>query len=493
MPAPNVPESPNAELEKFERERVRRKLRNQLFGEPPQPLKISRFEVIERLGQGAWGVVYACFDPDLHREVAVKLVAASLDQGQILSEARALARLTHPNVLTVYETGVHEGVPFIVSEFVRGGTLRAWLAEQRTPEELTRVLRAIAVGLHAAHQRGLVHRDVKPENVLIGLDGRPRVADFGLAVTSSDPSPGAAGTPRYMAPEQLRGAMPDPLSDQYAYCVMAYEALFGNLPSEQQPDRTHPFRAWAPLLLRGSANAAESRFPSLGELIAALDQTAPKPRRLARTALLGIAAGSLVVAAVATAYSWGSGKPQQLSSRLEEETEETEEPAPSSKPVAPVPSNSGPDVEYIARIAVEKMNRGQWQECVDYLQKNRRAPFLSALQIDCARKASTAALRSACKQHTASFGDVMDGCTDTDLKAYEHREKGDYAACVRALYPMDWTSQRNLLLSDCASLWSTKEGVLLACRFGHKNKDTPINVQRCPSDEEFGVVLNEPK
>jgi hypothetical protein len=264
---------------------------------------------------------------------------------------------------------------------------------------------------------------------------------------------------------------------------MAYEALFGNLPSEQQPDRTHRFRAWAPLLLRGAANAPESRFPSLGELIAALDQAAARP--LPRAAL-AIAGSTLVVAAVAAAYLWGSGKQPPKLSRWE-----VEKPATRSTTSAPASSNSAASVEYLARRAAEKMNHGQWQECLNVLQENPGSAFLSAMQVDCARKVSSAELRTACKQHKTSFGDLLDGCTETDLQAFAHKEKGDYPACVRALYALDWSSQRNILLTDCAFHWNTKEAFLLSCRYAQKSPDSPINATKCPSAEEFGVVFNE--
>lgn len=285
----------------IEQQRVRAELKARLFGIAPEPIYVERFEIRRRLGAGAMGVVYAAFDPKLQREVALKILN-SVSPGErdpLLHEAQALARLSHPNVLQVYEVGLFQGAPYIVSELVVGGTLRAWLNES-TPRPALRVLRLLidaGRGLLAAHQRGLIHRDIKPENVLIGVDERPRVADFGLAgslgaapISITHPS-GASGqvvgTLRYMAPEQMRGERSDPLSDQFSFCFMAFEVLFDRLPFGDDTSLVaidagvlvqvlddHPAQPVLPVLRRGLCASPQGRFPSMVELLAALDEVA---------------------------------------------------------------------------------------------------------------------------------------------------------------------------------------------------------------------------
>src|SRR5258707_610263 len=213
------------------------------------------------------GVVYAAYDPELDRKVAVKLLRAEADtksnaraaQARLLREAQAMARLSHPNVISVHDVGALGTQVFIAMEFVEGKTLTRWLKEKPlTPREIVQTFLQAGKGLAAAHAAGLVHRDFKPDNVLIGNDGRIKVLDFGLAravedvvgdaptlppqvVASGLSTPrqlearltrsGAfLGTPAYMAPEQLLGKTIDARADQFSFCVALYEALYGERP-----------------------------------------------------------------------------------------------------------------------------------------------------------------------------------------------------------------------------------------------------------------------
>ncbi|MCX4239476.1 serine/threonine-protein kinase [Paraliomyxa miuraensis] len=314
-------------------------IRAQLFAGPRQPVSIGRFTITQRVGQGGMGTVYAAFDPQLERKVAIKVVRElGGDQQEIERarrslerEARAAAGLTHPNVVTVYESGRHGDGFYVAMEFVEGRTLRQWLElRRRSWQEIVTTFIGAGRGLQAAHAAGLVHCDFKPGNVLIGRDDRPQVADFGLVrwvESRSEPSmelspshtmegsPGTlqtsiAGTPRYMAPEQRRGLSISPRCDQFSYCVALYEALLGALPYErdeamdfEQPGalgRAHvgvrlPRRLVRALLV-GLALAPERRHPTMSALVDELERALASRRRRkwwALGAVLAAATGGL--------------------------------------------------------------------------------------------------------------------------------------------------------------------------------------------------------
>ncbi|HEY0133233.1 MAG TPA: serine/threonine-protein kinase, partial [Nannocystis sp.] len=207
---------------------------------PPLQTRLGRFMLLQLLGQGGMGVVYTAWDELLDRRVALKLLRTGHDgdaQARILHEAKGLARLSHPNVVQIYEVSASGGRLFIAMEYIAGNTLRAWTDEQRRAGADPRVLLDMYIqagrGLAAAHAQGLVHRDFKPDNVLVGEDGRARVVDFGLVtIRHAAPdvhAPGGAppaidarltadgavhGTPAYMPPEQFAGLAADARSDQ---------------------------------------------------------------------------------------------------------------------------------------------------------------------------------------------------------------------------------------------------------------------------------------
>src|SRR4051794_14361160 len=165
-------------------------------GELPTGARIGRYVVLENVGSGAMGSVYAAYDPELDRKIALKLLKGSAlagalnptGQARLLREAKAMGRLAHPNVIAVHDAGVFEGQVFLAMEFCAGGTLRSWLGDApRTWREILDVFIAAGRGLAAAHAAGLVHRDFKPDNVLLDREGRPRVVDFGLAREASTP------------------------------------------------------------------------------------------------------------------------------------------------------------------------------------------------------------------------------------------------------------------------------------------------------------------
>ena len=235
---------------------------------------IGRYRVLERLGAGAMGVVYAAYDPKLDRKIAIKLLRPDDSKGdqarrqeRLVREAKAIARLSHPNVVSVFDVGVHDGQVFLAMEHLSGGTLRDWVnAQKRSWREVVKMFIDVGHGLGAAHAEGLIHRDFKPDNALLDKRGKPKVVDFGLvrltgtaldapAAGSGDDAAAAAdalasisgvaisltaltrtgsitGTPAYMAPEQFLGRPIDARTDQFAFGVALYEALYGERPFE---------------------------------------------------------------------------------------------------------------------------------------------------------------------------------------------------------------------------------------------------------------------
>ena len=234
------------------------------FDAPPMPgATIGRYTILAKVGAGGMGVVYRALDPSLDREVALKLVRPARMRGKggeehrarLLQEARALAKLQHPNVIRIYDVGEHEGGVFFAMEFAQGKDASQWIAlEAPAWTRILAVFRAAGRGLAAAHGAGLVHRDFKPANILVGDDFRVRVLDFGLAraaqdIRGSDRAPDdefaevqtadgvVVGTPAYMAPEQLQGLPADGRSDQFAFCVSLWECLFDELPYKGRTPR----------------------------------------------------------------------------------------------------------------------------------------------------------------------------------------------------------------------------------------------------------------
>ncbi len=225
-------------------------VRHDVVAEWTPGARIGRYALEARIGRGGMGAVWRAYDAELSRAVALKRVHAGAgddERARLVREARVAAQLQHPNVVAVYEVGEERGEPFLAMELVDGETLARWLETSRSTPTIVGVLVQAGRGLAAAHAQGLVHRDFKPQNVLVDRNGRVRVADFGLAraeglaVGERVPADGRAlssltetgtlsGTPAYIAPELVEGARPDARSDQYAFAVTAFEALYGRHP-----------------------------------------------------------------------------------------------------------------------------------------------------------------------------------------------------------------------------------------------------------------------
>ncbi len=295
---------------------------------------IGRYLVLDPLGAGAMGVVLEAYDPELDRRVAIKLLrtdgsagdAASDGVRRLQAEARALARLSHPHVVAVHDVGRFGDEVFIAMELVRGPTFAAWLrAATRPLASVLEVLLAAGDGLAAAHAAGVIHRDFKPDNVIVADDGRARVTDFGLAraapgdalaladaptrALATTRTGAIAGTPAYMAPELFAGAAADEATDVWSFCVTAFEALAGRRPWQardlaelrQQIARPVTWRDGEvpprirEAVLRGLEPERARRWPAMAPLLAAL-----RPRR-ARSRALPLA----VIAAIATVGTAG--------------------------------------------------------------------------------------------------------------------------------------------------------------------------------------------
>lgn len=270
--------------DRIDRDRTRGAVMRGLFGRKIEPTRIDRFEVAGTVGQGAMGRVYAARDPKLQRQVAIKVVREAGDgadaaarRDNLLAEARAMARLQHPNVVTVFEAGRTDDDVYLAMELVGGATLRRWAArdEVSDAQRLGAVV-DMARGLAAAHDIELIHRDLKPDNVVVDEGGRARITDFGLALTQDETTSGTdetAGTPAYMAPELRRGESATALSDQYAFCVTAWEVLTGARPGDDGDASTHPLPAWLrPILERGMHDEPAARWPSMHALTARLQR-----------------------------------------------------------------------------------------------------------------------------------------------------------------------------------------------------------------------------
>jgi serine/threonine protein kinase/tetratricopeptide (TPR) repeat protein len=319
---------------------------------------VGRYVLLEKLGEGGMGVVYAAFDRELARKVALKFISVAANASQaadelpantakiespeqlwhrlLLREAQAMAKLAHPNILPIYDVGYHGTNIYVAMEFVAGHTLRQWFSlTQRSWQEVLTVMIAAGEGLYAAHQAGLIHRDFKPDNLLIGLDGRVRVFDFGLVkesrektslerfgssdllaatteretVFTSDSGSSLAtvddilGTPSYMAPEQYDVDQTTVASDQFSYCVAFFEALYRQKPFVGEgiagirkavlrgeitwPSKSHKVPKWLRrVLVRGLSADPLQRFGSMHELLAALDQL-PRLRQQRGLAIAG--------------------------------------------------------------------------------------------------------------------------------------------------------------------------------------------------------------
>ncbi len=330
---------------------------------------VGRYVVIDRLGAGGMGVVYRAIDPQLERMVALKLLRfgehddVASQHARLLREAQALARVRHPNVVTVHDVGVEDGRVHVAMELIEGQTLGQWLrAEPRAWARVLEVFVQAGRGLAAAHEERLVHRDFKPDNVMLTDRGRVVVMDFGLA-RGNDPSPDSepdriegpenlllsteitrvgtlVGTPAYMSPEQLAGRSADLRSDQFAFCVALFEGLYGERPYQAdgvmalvlaitngqmtEPPASVRVPGWLDRIVRrGLRSEPADRWPSMDALLDAL--TDPPSRRRRRRLLQGGAVLGVGVT-LALAVAWAQ-RPDERCTGAQERLSGTWDPA----------------------------------------------------------------------------------------------------------------------------------------------------------------------
>jgi serine/threonine protein kinase/DNA-binding beta-propeller fold protein YncE len=266
---------------------------------------VGGYQILEQIGRGGMATVFKAYQTGLSRFVAIKALPAFYAEDRAFrerfqNEAMAIARLRHPNILAVYDYGEVEGVPYIVTELATGGTLSALLGSPLSPAEALNLLRPIAAALDYSHARGIIHRDIKPSNVLLDEDGRPVLADFGVAYILANTERLTAtgftvGTPAYMAPEQATGGQLSAATDVYALAVVLYEMLTGGVPfsgdspltiaiahmhTPPPPPRTRTpsiTEAVQNVVLTGLAKESTERFQTAGALVAALESAATAP------------------------------------------------------------------------------------------------------------------------------------------------------------------------------------------------------------------------
>jgi tetratricopeptide (TPR) repeat protein len=368
--------------------------------------RIGRFVLLRRLGAGGMGVVHAAYDPELDRQVALKLLhpgepgrrEAARARRRIVREAQAMAKVVHANVVTIHDVGTHEDQVYIAMEHVDGHTLRAELERQPPWPRVLELLLAAGRGLAAAHAKGLVHRDFKPDNVMLAEDGRVLVMDFGLALATGgdassssssldatgEPAPSVerspvvteatwagaqAGTPAYMAPEQLDPGVVDARADQFAFCVTLWEGVYGERPFAGSTVfelatnvaagrvREPPRGKGVPpgirrVLERGLRVDRERRWPDLSTLLAALERAALRARR--RRAVIGLGVAGLVVAAGLGVRQWHV---QQRVAACEAEGERVRETWPGRSAAVEAAMLAAGDPEGSARVAARL---GEW-------------------------------------------------------------------------------------------------------------------------------------
>lgn len=307
---------------------------NELSTSGPDTLRIPGYRIEKRLGQGGGATVFLAVQESLGRPVAIKVENAVLNDDpnfsrRFVNEGRIIAALSHRNIITVHDVGVVDGIHYITMEHVAGGDLNDRLATRIAPEKALELVRTLGAALHVAHQAGVVHRDVKPGNILFRADGTPLLSDFGIAKrVEDDLTLGniVLGTPGYLSPEQARGEPVDERSDVYGLGIIFYQMLTGKRPYQAAtqistilkqledpiPELPARLRRFQPLLGRMIARDPSDRFPDMAAMLAEIDASPVGGAHAAKASarspvLVGAGAGVLGVAVVAGLVFLGSG------------------------------------------------------------------------------------------------------------------------------------------------------------------------------------------
>lgn len=516
---PTAPDRPNVE-----KNRVRAGAHRGLFGGEKESITIGRYEVVRRLGEGAMGVVYGARDSQLDRVVAIKVLNpsfSSLEQDglneRMLREARAMAQLSHPNVATIFDVGTHDGQVFLAMEHIGGGTLRDWLTA--TPHSWSTVLQmlmAAGSGLAAAHRRGLIHRDFKPDNVLLDSSGTPKIVDFGLVrhtdvVPVDEDDEGASiqsrpverltrtgallGTPVYMPPEQLHGESIDARCDQFAFCATLFEALNGRRPfagddidklmtavengacCEMTAQVPEPIRA---ALLKGLSANREERFPTMDALLAELDrgrQTGQTRRRrvlpiFAALAVVLVFASIGAAAVIFWSISQGrrsNGNVVQVAGSLDLGVRDAGKNADSDSVTPPSGQKTvglsklelSPEDAAIFRRVKTLEAEGRYRECLDLGESVPGNVFLFGYRTSCALYLQDwDAYNRACRDWERLEPDFYDEalCSPRSIALHKHVNQREWREC-NELAKTGPPSMRNLTYRiSCSSMvddWET--------------------------------------
>ena len=440
---------------------------------------IGRYVVVDVLGEGGMGVVYAAYDPELDRKVAIKLLQGGSrshgDQGWLQREAQALGRLAHPNVIAVHDVGTLDDRVWVAMELVDGTTLRLWRQLARSWREVQAVMLAAGAGLSAAHHAGLIHRDFKPENVLVGADGRVRVMDFGLARNVDFEEPAARtsdleiaarsplaesltiagsvlGTPAYMAPEIFEASPASPRSDQFAFGVTLYEMLYQQRPYAKRafatlprPEHLEPRPAPKSdvparihrVAMRAIALDPEQRFASMDELLAEL---AIDPLARRRQLVLGGVGASFIGAVVVATIKLSSPAVDrtQLCKGVERHLVGVWDPAVRSKVKAAFAATDRPFKDNAFTAITTSLDRytTQWtaavtESCEATQLRGEQAEEVQALRQDCFDE-RLAVLGSFTKQLASADDALVDKASNGAL-ALEREESVARCADVVAL------------------------------------------------------------
>jgi eukaryotic-like serine/threonine-protein kinase len=322
--------------------------------------KLGRYKLLHRVGMGAMGVVFAAHDSELDRDVALKVLlecgdSQAMERERLLREARAMAKLTHANVVTVYEVGVADARVFLAMELVLGNTLKEWLAQTPAPIDIVRIFQAVARAIHAGHCAGIVHRDIKPQNILVSHDGTPKVTDFGLSETATVAGANGTliGTPAYMSLEALTRSGAGAAADQFSLAVCLHEALCGRRPYVASTLEKLRIALRKPPLIDNAITGAVRlalqraldpdptlRFESLAEFADAIGyKHQSRGRVVAIAAAVGLAAVGLVAVIVAGVFGMrsataGAGRPRETAfAARDSNSANTVGPEPRSAPL----------------------------------------------------------------------------------------------------------------------------------------------------------------